>query len=180
MRRLLLVSLLSCLFSVSVWAMGLTPEETYALKQEKGDEILFIDVRDPVEVMFIGSTDVVDANIPFMQVDRYDWDAENNRFRMSINPDFVAEVEALLVARGLDKTAQVITMCRSGSERGEPSARYLQQQGFTQAGFVINGFQGDSAKEGTQTGMRVVNGWQNAGLPWSSRMNAEKIYRSQR
>lgn len=180
MNKLLLAAVFSCMLSSPLWAMGLTPEETYALKQEKSDQIVFIDVRDPVEIMFIGSTNVVDINIPFMQVDRYDWDEENNRFRMSVNPNFAAEVEALLDARGLDKTAQVITMCRSGSERGEPSARYLQEQGFSNAGFVINGFQGDSAKEGPQSGLRVVNGWQNAGLPWSSRMNAEKIYRSQR
>jgi rhodanese-related sulfurtransferase len=180
MRTLLATAALSVLLSSPVLAMGLTPEETYALKQEQGDQMLFIDVRDPVEVMFIGSTDVVDANIPFMQVDRYDWDEENNRFRMSVNPNFAAEVEALLEARGLDKNAQVITMCRSGSERGEPSALYLQEQGFGNADFVINGFQGDSAKEGPQSGMRVVNGWQNSGLPWGGRMHAEKIYRSQR
>lgn len=180
MRTLLATAALSVLLSSSVLAMGLTPEETYALKQEKGDDVVFIDVRDPIEIMFIGSTDAVDANIPFMQVDRHDWDEENNRFRMSVNPNFTAEVEALLATRGLDKNAQVITMCRSGSERGEPSALYLQQQGFSNADFVINGFQGDSSKEGPQSGMRVVNGWQNSGLPWGSRMNAEKIYRSQR
>lgn len=179
MRNLFLAIALSCLVSTPLWAMGLTPEETYELKQTQGDQILFIDVRDPVEIMFIGSTDVVDANIPFMQVDRNDWDADNNRFRMSINPNFAAEVEALLEARGLDKNAQVITMCRSGSERGEPSAKYLQEQGFANAGYVVNGFQGGSAKEGPQSGMRVVNGWQNSGLPWGSRMNADKIYRGQ-
>ncbi|WP_200882012.1 sulfurtransferase [Nitrincola sp. A-D6] len=147
MRTLLATAALSVLLSTPVLAMGLTPEETYALKQEQGDQILFIDVRDPVEVMFIGSTDVVDANIPFMQVDRYDWDAENNRFRMSVNPNFAAEVEALLEARGLDKSAQVITMCRSGSERGEPSALYLQEQGFSNTDYVINGFQAAQPKK---------------------------------
>ncbi|MFN2359698.1 MAG: hypothetical protein ABR522_01285 [Marinobacter sp.] len=35
-------------------ALSLTPQETYDLVQEKGDEILFVDVRDPVEIMFIG------------------------------------------------------------------------------------------------------------------------------
>ena len=179
MRKLFLAVALSCVVSTPLWAMGLTPEETYAVKQEQGDQVLFLDVRDPIEVMFIGSTDVVDANIPFMQVDRNDWDAENNRFRMTINPNFAAEVEALLAAKGLDKNAKVITMCRSGSERGEPSALYLQEQGFTNVEFVINGFQGGSAQDGPHQGMRVVNGWQNSGLPWGNRMNADKIYRGQ-
>ena len=26
-------------------------------------------------------------------------------------------------------------------------------------------------------GLRVVNGWQNAGLPWSMDINPDKIYR---
>jgi hypothetical protein len=71
-------------------------------------------------------------------------------------------------------------MCRSGSERGEPSARYLRENGFPNARFVINGFQGDTIKEGEHAGFRLKNGWQNSGLPWSMRMDADKIYRTDR
>ena len=28
-----------------------------------------------------------------------------------------------------------------------------------------------------QAGLRVVNGWQNSGLPWSTKMNPAKMYR---
>lgn len=34
------------------------------------------------------------------------------------------------------------------------------------------------ATEGPQAGFRLQNGWQNSGLPWSAKMNPEKIYRS--
>lgn len=160
--------------------LGLTPRDTYALVQEQGDAVLFIDVRDPVEIMFVGSTDVVDANIPFQQVNRNSWDGENNRFRMEPNPRFARQVEQALKAKGLDRSAVVITMCRSGSERGEPSAVFLQERGFRNARYVVNGFQGDRLSEGDQAGMRLQNGWQNSGLPWSPRLNAEKIYRTDR
>jgi len=43
--------------------------------------------------------------------------------------------------------------------------------------YIDHGFQGSSAKEGKEAGMRIVNGWQNDGLPWSMEINPEKIYR---
>ena len=55
---------------------GITPKATYDLVQQKPDEVLFIDVRDPIEIMFIGFTDEVDLNIPYLMVDRSQWDAK--------------------------------------------------------------------------------------------------------
>lgn len=158
-------------------SFGLTPHEAYALKAEKGDQLLFLDVRDPVEIQFTGFTDVVDLNIPFLLVDRYTWSGERNRFALALNPDFLAGVQAALAERELDPDAMIITMCRSGSERGEPSAAALRENGFPNAFFVIHGFQGDALTEGGQAGLRLKNGWQNSGLPWSNRMNGEKIFR---
>ncbi len=37
---------------------------------------------------------------------------------------------------------EVITLCRLGSERGEPSAVFLRTNGFPNARYVINGFRG--------------------------------------
>lgn len=159
---------------------GITPEATYELVTQKGDEILFIDVRDPVEIMFTGFTDEVDLNIPYLMVDRSQWDAQKNRFRLYQNPDFAAQVEKALMERGLDRNATVITMCRSGSERGLPSAEFLRENGFPNATYVINGFQGGSLKNGDKTGFRIQNGWQNSGLPWGSKPNPDKIYRIDR
>lgn len=74
----------------------------------------------------------------------------------------------------------MITLCRSGSERGEPSAGFLRERGFGNARYVIHGFQGDPLSEGPQAGMRLKNGWQNSGLPWSPRLNADTIHRTDR
>lgn len=160
--------------------VGITPQETFEMVQNGQEQVLFIDVRDPVEIMFIGFTDSVDLNIPYLMVDRTQWDAEKNRFRLYRNPDFVTQVEQALKERGLDKETTIITMCRSGSERGLPSARFLIDNGFKNARYVINGFQGSSLKEGEKTGFRIQNGWQNSGLPWGSKPNPEKIYRIDR
>lgn len=145
--------------------------------ESQRDQVVFIDVRDPVEIMFTGFTDAVDRNVPYLLVDRNDWDAEKNRFRLNRNADFAAQVEQILKAKGLDKRAIVVTMCRSGSERGKPSAAYLREQGFEQALYLVHGFQGSSLKEGEHKGLRIENGWQNSGLPWQSKPNPEKIYR---
>lgn len=158
-------------------ALSMAPEEVYEMTQEQGDEMLFIDVRDPVEIMFIGFTDSVDTNIPFKLVDRTRWNDKKGVFAMDTNPDFVAEVDEALAAKGLDRDALIVTMCRSGSSRGKPSADYLLERGFTNVKYVDNGFQGGSVKEGKYKGLRVKEGWQNSGLPWTFKANPEKIYR---
>lgn len=185
MKKLLSSLLLSAALATGTGSalaqdVGITPEATYEMTQNNRENLLFIDVRDPVEIMFIGFTDSVDLNIPYLMVDRSQWDSENNRFRLYRNPDFVAQVEQALKERGLDKDATIITMCRSGSERGLPSAQFLIDNGFKNARYVINGFQGSSLKEGDKAGFRIQNGWQNSGLPWGAKPNADKIYRTDR
>ncbi|MDO5667080.1 MAG: rhodanese-like domain-containing protein [Alcaligenaceae bacterium] len=157
--------------------IALSAQQTYELKTRGEQQILFVDVRDPVEIMFIGSTDVVDSNIPFMIVDRYTIDEEKGIFRMYRNPHFVNEIKSALRERGLAEDTMIVTMCRSGSERGKPSADFLRESGLN-AYYVENGFQGSAIKEGEQAGFRTQNGWQNSGLPWSPKMNAEKAYRT--
>lgn len=180
-NKLIAAVLLSfAVFSVQAVELAISAEEAYAKTQQTEQPVLLVDVRDPVEIMFVGFTDAVDTNIPFLLVDRSQWDAERNIFPINRNPDFVEQIKAELTKRGLDENTEVITICRSGSERGEPSAKVLREAGLVNARFVVNGFQGDALKDGPQAGMRLKNGWQNSGLPWSRSLNAEKIYRLDR
>ncbi|HRP23323.1 rhodanese-like domain-containing protein [Thauera sp.] len=160
--------------------IGISAKETYAKIQQAEQNVLFLDVRDPVEIMFVGSTDAAHANVPFMLVDRTQWNAERGVFRLYRNPDFINQVKLELARRGLSADAEIITLCRSGSERGKPSADFLRENGFPNARYVIHGFQGDAIKEGPQAGFRLQNGWQNSGLPWSPKMSPEKIHRVDR
>ena len=167
-------------FSVQAVELAISAEEAYAKTQQTEQPVLLVDVRDPVEIMFIGFADAVDINIPFLLADRTQWNAERNIFVMERNPEFVAQIKAELTKRGLDENTEVITMCRSGSERGEPSAKVLREAGLINARFVVHGFQGDALSEGPQAGMRLKNGWQNSGLPWGRSLDADKIYRLDR
>jgi len=45
---------------------------------------------------------------------------------------------------------------------------------------VVDGVEGDLAKDGPKAGQRVVNGWKNAGLPWSYTLEKKKMYKINR
>ena len=181
MKRLLIAAALGfASLSAQATDIAISNTDTYAKIQNNERNVLFIDVRDPVEIMFVGSTDAAHANVPFMLVDRTQWNAEKGVFRLYRNPDFINQVKLQLAKRGLSSDAEIITMCRSGSERGEPSAAFLRENGFANARYVVNGFQGGALKDGPQAGFRLQNGWQNSGLPWSAKMNPEKIHRIDR
>jgi len=179
MKRLLLAVALGCgVLGAQAVELGISAQEAYAQVQKADSKVLFVDVRDPVEVMFVGFTDAVHVNVPYLMVDRSAWEDKRGIYKLYQNPDFAAQIKAALEKRGLPMDAEVITMCRSGSERGEPSAAFLRANGFPNARFVVNGFQGAALKDGPQAGFRIQNGWQNSGLPWSMKMNPAKMYRT--
>ena len=179
MKRFLLAAALGWgVLGVQAVELGISAQDTYAQVQKADSKVLFVDVRDPVEVMFVGFTDAVHVNVPYLMVDRSAWEDKRGVYKLVQNPDFAVQIKAALEKRGLPMDAEVITMCRSGSERGEPSAAFLRANGFPNARFVVNGFQGAALKDGPQAGFRIQNGWQNSGLPWSMKMNPAKMYRT--
>lgn len=158
------------------WGLYVDSREAYQMKTgPKGNEILLIDVRDPVEIMFTGFADTVDLNIPYMAANRQKWNDKKNVFAMEVNPLFEAQVAKALSERKLTKDAPVVLMCRSGGERGAPSAKMLEGKGYSQVYVVTDGFEGDTVKEGDKKNWRLVNGWKNAGLPWSYTLNKAKF-----
>lgn len=158
------------------WDLYVDSKEAYDLKMQLGDKALFIDVRDPVEVQFTGFTDVVDINIPFKVANIKKWNSKKSVLQMEKNPDFIADIEAALVNKSLTKDDAVIIMCRSGGTRGAPAANVLFEKGFKKVYVVTDGFEGGTLKEGDNKGWRLKNGWKNSGLPWSYKLNKEKMY----
>lgn len=172
----LALATLTAATSAAAVDLAISAREAYEKVRQPDAKVLFIDVRDPVEIMFVGFTDAVHVNIPYLIVDRNVWDDGRGNYRPNHNPNFVNEVKAELAKRGWGPETEIITLCRSGSERGEPSADFLRDEGFVNARYVINGFQGPAIKEGPQAGFRLQSGWQNSGLPWSNKMNKGKMY----
>jgi rhodanese-related sulfurtransferase len=158
------------------WNLYVDSREAYAMKMAQGDKILFVDVRDPIEIMFTGFTDVVDINIPYRLSNPGKWNEKKSVYAMEINPHFEQQIAATLKARGLDKKTPILLMCRSGGTRGAPSARMLEGKGYEAVYVVTDGFEGGTLKEGEHKGWRLKNGWKNSGLPWSYKLNKDKMY----
>ncbi|MCW8934625.1 MAG: rhodanese-like domain-containing protein [Gammaproteobacteria bacterium] len=158
------------------WDLYVDSKEAYDLKMKLGDKALFIDVREPAEIMFTGFTDVVDVNIPFMFVNIKKWHPKKPVLLMEKNPDFARDIEKALIKKGLSKNDAVLIMCRSGGTRGAPAANMLFDKGFKKVYVVTDGFEGGVVKEGDKKGWRLKNGWKNSGLPWSYKLNKEKMY----
>lgn len=158
------------------WGLYVSAKEAFEMKQAEGDKVLFVDVREPVEIMFTGYTDVIDVNVPFLLVNPSKWNPKKPVLAMEPNPNFAQGVLDALDARGLDKSTPVILMCRSGGTRGAPSAKALEGLGLESVYVVVDGFEGSSAKDNPNGPWRLVNGWKNSGLPWGYKLNPEKVY----
>ena len=134
-------------------------------------KVLFIDVRTPGEVMFVGAPSEIDANVPFVDFALPPaWDEKNNRLLLVRNDAFVAKVAQRLKAKSLSLSDQVIVMCRSG-DRSSKAVDELARAGFANAWSVIDGFEGDASADGR----RNVNGWRNSGLPWTYKLDKAKM-----
>lgn len=58
----------------------------------------------------------------------------------------------------------------------ERAANLLSQLGYLNVYSVVDGFEGDVAATGPKQGQRVVNGWKNADLPWSYKLDKDRMY----
>ncbi|WP_321367880.1 rhodanese-like domain-containing protein [uncultured Desulfuromusa sp.] len=160
----------------TAWNLYVDSKEAYAMKQKLGNRMLFIDVRDPIEIMFTGFTDIVDINIPFKIANRNVWNEKKSVFLVELNPNFEQDIAAALSERGLTKDSPIVLMCRSGGTRGAPATKSLENKGYKQIYVVTDGFEGDKIKDGERKNWRLKNGWKNSGLPWSYKLNKEKMY----
>ena len=127
-------------------------------------EILFIDVRDPIEVTFVGHAKGVDKIIP-VGIATHEVNPKTGQYRMVANDDFVANVDEFVTAQRKEKSDPIIVSCRSGS-RSAIAARKLIDAGYTNVWNLVEGFEGDRALDGTHT----LNGWRNTGLPWGYKL----------
>jgi rhodanese-related sulfurtransferase len=132
--------------------------------------ILMIDVRDPIEVSFIGHPDGMDQNIP-IALATYELNPQSGTYKMVSNPNFLAEVAALLKREGLSKSDPIIVTCRSGTRSGA-AARVLIKAGYSNVWNQIEGFEGSKNSDG----VRARNGWRNAGLPWSYKLTPKTAW----
>ena len=146
-----------------------TAREAYEKWQAAPDKVMILDVRTSEEFMFVGHADMA-LNIPVF-AQSYQWDAEKKKFPMQPLPDFVARVQE--VAKPDDI---LLVTCRSGG-RGAVAVNMLAKAGFTNVYNITDGMEGDKVKDPGSVfdGQPLVNGWKNSGLPWTYRVNPDRM-----
>lgn len=160
----------------TVFGLYLTPYEAYNMKKQQGDEVLLVDVRARSELKYVGASLLIDANIPSRFFNpEYSWSDKVSSYRTISNQHFTEDFEKLLALKNKDKNTPIILICQSGS-RVPLAAKALHEAGFTKVYSQYQGFEGIKAKQGINKGKRVVNGWKNAGLPWSLKLKKTAMY----
>ncbi|MDP2881044.1 MAG: rhodanese-like domain-containing protein [Azonexus sp.] len=158
----------------------LTPQQAYDMKKANPKGVALFDIRTRAEAMYVGWPGDADALVPFVEHPELmsDWDDKRAMYKLEPNQDFVPELERRLKAMGLGKDATLVLICRSG-DRSSKAADRLQAAGYARVYSVAEGFEGDTAKDGPKTGQRAVNGWKNANLPWTYKLDRAKMYFAQ-
>lgn len=155
----------------------MTAAEAHSARTAGEGKVMLIDVRTRAEAAYVGMATTADALVPYMEHSELmnEWDDKRQTYDVFNNANFLPELERRLKEKGLGKDTTLILMCRSG-DRSSKAADALAHAGYTRVFSVVDGFEGDAAKDGPKVGQRVVNGWKNAGLPWSYRLDKQKAY----
>lgn len=125
---------------------ALTPNEAFNLMQQN-PSVVFLDVRSLAELELVGK-------VP--QAKHIEW---------AFYPGMVANAEfANQLTQQVDKNLTVVFMCRTGG-RSHNAAVVAHQLGYTNVYNMLEGFEGEANNLQQRT---LVNGWKNAGLPWSN------------
>ena len=153
-----------------------TAQDAFDMVSEAPKKVLFIDVRTRGELQFIGMPTLVDAHVPLVvETSPPQWDEANSTLKLVPNPTFVEDVDRRLAQKGLTRDDLVIAICQAGM-RAARAANVLTQAGYTKVYTTIDGFEGDPVVDGPHKGERLVNGWRNAGLPWTAKLDRAKMY----
>jgi rhodanese-related sulfurtransferase len=132
------------------YAGDVTPAEAWEALSDDPAAVL-VDVRTVAEWSYVGLPDVRGLG---KDVVRIEWQTFPSG---AVNADFVAQLEAA----GVDRTASVYFLCRSGV-RSVAAAEAATAAGWSRSFNVLEGFEGPHDAEHH----RSVSGWKVAGLPW--------------
>ena len=81
----------------------MTAEQAYEHTMSNMDRTLFVDIRTPSELNYLGAATVMDAHVPLVFMDSTGWDDKKHRYQRAENKNFVADIEARLKQKGLER-----------------------------------------------------------------------------
>ena len=138
-----------------------TPTEAYVRWADDNEHVKVLDVRTPEEYAFVGHAEMA-MNIPFV-MHTYEWEPEKGRVAIEGNPRFIPDVTSWA-----DPADTILVMCRSGG-RAALAVDILADVGYGNVFNILEGLEGERVNDPRSVyhRKRMVNGWKNAGLPWT-------------
>ena len=126
----------------------MTPTEAYGIWASDSETVKVLDVRAPEEYAFVGQPETA-MSIPFV-MHTYRWEPELGRH----DPDHVPFGGKAAMAVGA-----------------------LAQAGYPKVLNILEGMEGDRVNDPRSVyhRKRMVNGWKNAGLPWTYDLNPDQM-----
>jgi rhodanese-related sulfurtransferase len=148
----------------------LTAKDAFERWKANPEKMKIIDVRTPEEYIYVGHPAMA-WNVPFKFIE-HRWDPQKKKPVMRTNPDFLAQVKNIV-----QPGDTILVTCRSG-QRSAPAVNALAEAGFKNVYTVVDGVEGDKVKDPASRdfGKRAVNGWKNAGLPWTYDLDPKLMY----
>lgn len=143
------------MYSESDYAGDVSVQEAFDRLSEQENAVL-VDVRTQAEWSFVGVPDLRPIGKEALLIEWQSFPSSGP------NPEFAATLSEQLSKKGLDQTAPIYFLCRSGA-RSQAAAITLTQAGHNQCFNISDGFEGPLNDEGHR-GTR--SGWKAAGLPW--------------
>ena len=107
----------------------MTAEQAYKHTDANMEKTLFVDVRTPSELNYLGAATVMDVHVPAVFMDTSGWNDKKHRYNRAKNKNFVSDLDKALKKKGLTKDDTVIVMCRSG-KRSATAANTLADNGY--------------------------------------------------
>jgi rhodanese-related sulfurtransferase len=138
------------------YAGDLLAVDAYALLEGDASAVL-IDVRTNAEWAYVGTPDIhALGKAPLF----LEWQSYPS---MAVDADFAARLDALLHAKGVERGAPLVFLCRSGA-RSRNAAIAMTNAGWGPCFNISDGFEGPLDGSRRRGG---AGGWKAGGLPWT-------------
>jgi len=146
-----------------------TAKQAYEMVSANPNDIKILDVRTPEEYIFIGHAEMA-WNVPLL-FQTYEWNADRQMFTMKPNEDFLAKIQEVF-----QPTDTILVTCRSGG-RSAMAVNRLAEAGYKFVYSITDGMEGDAITDpnNPRKGQRLLNGWKNAGIPWTYKIDPAKL-----
>jgi len=146
-----------------------TAKEAYDMWKANPDKVTILDIRTIEEYIFVGHPEMSLIIPAYNQTLK--WNNQLNIFALEPDKNFVPQVE-----KRFSKDDILLIFCRSG-DRSARAVDMLAKAGYTKAYTITDGFEGDliSEPENVAVGKRKKNGWINAELPWTYKIERQQV-----